>query len=480
MLSSIFPFQEERKKKFRHATAEGLRGFAALNVVLCHFVAHFMPNLLSRNYPHMFPNPQSPRDDTLVFKIAQSPLVSLFYSGHFAVSIFFALSGYVLALPWHQNGVHQSLQSSSLGDKHEGDTIQGQMQAYRTIRRRLWGRFLRLHIPAAASMAFAYALQLAGAYNSRKTNLRPEITAHHWERIPGNVPFAKVVQALLGGELLLGTVEVNPVLWTLKLEFWGSVVLLLYTLAVEPRPPMSPCPLDFEHAQTSKHSLTVLSTSLVSSRSPRSQDRRTWWLRSIVTLSFTVLLVASVCDAETTLVIALMLLGAHVPSMPRVSNRIAWCFLAAAAYLGAFQYDRGMFFSSKNISAHQEGAARHPATYLMGGRLQSKHVFNSAGALLAVFSIVHNGAAEMFFSSPLALFLGRVSFPVYMVHSQANISLGGLFLWLPETVFGSSAVPYMVVFLLYIFATYGLASTIFLTIDEKAISVSRAFTTWIA
>lgn len=435
----------------------------------------------------MFPNPQSPKDDTRIFKIAQSPLVSLFYNGHFAVSIFFALSGYVLALPWHQNGTHQSLPSSSMVAKHEGGHHSRSDEACRTIRRRLWGRFLRLHIPAAASMTFAYALQLAGAYNRRNTTLRPEITAYWWTIIPGNVPFANFVQALLGGELLHGTVEVNPVLWTLKLEFWGSVVLLLYTLAVEPCPPtspcppLSPCPLDFEHAQTSKHSSTVQSTSVVSSRSPRSQDRRSWWRRSIVTLSFTVLLVGSVCDEETALVIALMLLGAHVPSMPRVSKRIAWCFLAAAAYLGAFQYDRGMFFSSKNVSAHhQEGSARHPTTYIMGGRLASKNAFNSAGALLAVFSIVHNGAAETFFSSPLALFLGRVSFPVYMVHYQAVISVGSLFLWLPETFFGSSAVPCTVVFLVYMLTTYGLASTIFLRIDEKAISVSRALTTWIA
>jgi hypothetical protein len=48
-------------------------------------------------------------------------------------------------------------------------------------------------------------------------------------------------------------------------------------------------------------------------------------------------------DAEMTLV---MLLGAHIPAMPRLSRKTAWCLLGVAAYLGAFQYDRAMYFSS--------------------------------------------------------------------------------------------------------------------------------------
>ena len=250
---------------------------------------------------------------------------------------------------------------------------------------------------------------------------------------------------------MLGTVEVNPILWTLKLEFWGSVVLLLYTLAVEPCPSTSPpYPLDSEHDQSNKVSLAALNnTSLTTFRSPMGHGRRTWWLRSIVTLSFTILLIGSICDAETTLVFTVMLLGAHIPLLPRLSKRSAWCILAVAAYLGGFQYDRAMYFSSKRFIADQTGAVKHPATYVFGGRLQAKHVSNSAGALLAV------------------------------VHAQTNISLGGLFLWLPETIFGSYCVPYAIVLLLYLFATYGLASTIFLEIGKKAISISRDVTAWI-
>ena len=129
-------------------------------------------------------------------------------------------------------------------------------------------------------------------------------------------------------------------------------------------------------------------------------------------------------------------------------------FLGFAAYLGAFQYDRAMYFSSstrllllqqrvkitaavgpKNgigaptlsttthtLSTPTPTAAvpaaptqpGHPVTFLIGGNLRAKSLFNAAGAVLAVLSIVHSGVGERVFTSPLAMFLGRVSFPVLL------------------------------------------------------------------
>jgi len=469
-----------------------------LNVVLCHYVAHFMPNLLGRNYPDLFPSPRSPSGSSLAFEIAQSPPVSLLYCGHFAVSIFFALSGYVLALPWHhESSQHRTLlQTCYSSDEQSASVVQGKIITYNILRRRLWGRFLRLHIPAAASMLFAYVLILVGAYDSIVTPLRPEATSHWvslWSAIPRNSSTVRIVPALLGGELLSGNVELNPIMWTLQFEFWGSIVVLFYTLAVEPCPPPSSSPsmrpLHRQHAEEKprgyvsmttfenlKQSAIAFSFSRRSTtESPRTSDgSRSWWLQRFVTISFAIALVSAVCDAEKTLVISVMLLGAHIPSMPRLSKHAAWCLLALAAYLGAFQYDRGMYMSSKHLIDGQEDAARHPITYLLGGRLRAKHVFNSAGALLVVTSVAHGGAASQFFSSRLALYLGRVSFPVYLVHAQVLLSVGGnLFLWLPETICGFYAAPYIIVFFIYLLVTYVLASTIFLEIDKKAISVSR-------
>ena len=244
--------------------------------------------------------------------------------------------------------------------------------------------------------------------------------------------------------------------------------------------------------------------------------RRDWWLRSVLTTSCALALFMT----EMTLVVAVMLLGAHIPAMPRFSRKTAWCFLGLAAYLGAFQYDRAMYFSSSTRLLLLQQRAKitavvgpkngigaptlsttthtlstptpttavpaaptqpvHPVTFLIGGNLRAKSLFNAAGAVLAVLSIVHSGVGERVFTSPLAMFLGRVSFPVYLVHFQVLCSLGaGLFLWLQQTIVGSFAaspsLSLAIVFVVYICTTFVLASTVFLEVDRKAIAVSRAF-----
>jgi len=72
---------------------DGLRGLAALNVTISHFIAAFFPALLNANYPQTFPANNNP---SILFKIVSFPAISVLYNGNFAVLIFFAISGYVL------------------------------------------------------------------------------------------------------------------------------------------------------------------------------------------------------------------------------------------------------------------------------------------------------------------------------------------------------------------------------------------------
>jgi hypothetical protein len=84
------------------------------------------------------------------------------------------------------------------------------------ILRRLWGRFWLMHIPAAASFAFSYALQVVGAYDHRNTTLRPEITSYWASNFPpSSAPVSRVAAALLGSEVLYGTYELNLVMYEL-------------------------------------------------------------------------------------------------------------------------------------------------------------------------------------------------------------------------------------------------------------------------
>jgi len=344
-------------------------------------------------------------------------------------------------------------------------------------------------------------------------------------------------------------------------DFWGSVVVLLYLLVVDPclpgcfsRRKNDPCPGYFPVTKPTSSTQRCFSLKATLDTTPfpvsppsktstldglelgdkihqeerppqRVPDqyqyrlRRDWWFRSVLTTSCTLALVLF-DDAEMTVVVAVMLLGAYIPAMPRLSRKAAWCCLGVAAYLGAFQYDRAMYFSSSTrrlllqqrveitavggpnngigapslsstthtLSIPTPTAAvpaapmrpRHPVTFLIGGNFRAKSLFNAAGAVLAVLSIVHSGVGERVFTSSLAMFLERVSFPVYLIHFQVLRSLGaGLFLWLQQTIVGSfaasSSLSLAIVFVVYICTMFALASTVFLQVDRKAVAISRAF-----
>ena len=117
-----------------------MRGLAALNVVLCHFVEAFYPSVMHGHYPIIFAGSLHP---SRLQQFAELPLVSVFYSGHVAVLIFFVLSGYVLALPFYQ----------------------GQPEK---LAPRLAGRFVRLDLPVAAAVGLSWVVARPGFYANRR------------------------------------------------------------------------------------------------------------------------------------------------------------------------------------------------------------------------------------------------------------------------------------------------------------------------
>ena len=77
--------------------ADGLRGIAALNVTISHFLCAFLPMVMHGIYPGVFKAADHP---DAVTRILSNPLVSLLYNGHYPVVVFFVLSGYVLTIPY--------------------------------------------------------------------------------------------------------------------------------------------------------------------------------------------------------------------------------------------------------------------------------------------------------------------------------------------------------------------------------------------
>lgn len=167
---------------------ESLRGLAAFAVLLSHLVCAFWPTLNS---------------GTTV------PLSTLWHNGAFAVRLFFVLSGFVLSLSYfHRN---ESLLLSAAAAR----------------------RYCRLYVPAAASVMFAYALHVGGAFDSLQS-VQQFTDQSEWMRsLYSGKPSLTLAlrEALFGAVLDYQFMKYNEVLWTMAVELKGSL-LVFATLAL--------------------------------------------------------------------------------------------------------------------------------------------------------------------------------------------------------------------------------------------------------
>lgn len=182
---------------------EGLRGLAALVVVLHHFATLFFPAIVF-GYSAKAHTPYE-------YLIYSTPL-NIFFSGHFAVCIFFVLSGFVLSRSYFRSG---------------GDTAFIRSLAVR--------RYFRLLLPVALSIFIGYLfmklnilyLQDAIPYTFSTTwaqgqwNFQPSFTG-------------MLYQAFIG--IFINSpdqiISYNSSLWTMYYEFFGSFIVFGFLATV--------------------------------------------------------------------------------------------------------------------------------------------------------------------------------------------------------------------------------------------------------
>jgi peptidoglycan/LPS O-acetylase OafA/YrhL len=194
------------QQESRIAYLESIRGLAALQVLLLHFFAAFAPGLV-------FPMATG---SGIAAAIHLSPFFFL-YDGYSAVYIFFALSGYVLTRSFERHLAQPAAQ--------------------------VLARIVRLGLPAVAATLIAAAVMLIFG---RPNVPAGEITqsawfADQWDAQLSVVSALKdgIVNALfLGYRNLPGATFLAPwqqsieqsfvaPLWTLSIEFYGSMAILL-------------------------------------------------------------------------------------------------------------------------------------------------------------------------------------------------------------------------------------------------------------
>ena len=177
---------------------DGLRGVAAINVMLMHFFIVLLPAMIySDRMPSHLGNLE---------KIFTSTPLGLIGAGNFSVCIFFVLSGYVLTQKYFKT-------------KDRSIIISGAVR-----------RYIRLFVPVFAATMLSFLLASTGMFHyfieavmiSGNNNY-----ANYWTFTPDLV---EAIKQAAWGTFFAGDDTYNPVLWTMSVEFYGSMLVFAMAL----------------------------------------------------------------------------------------------------------------------------------------------------------------------------------------------------------------------------------------------------------
>lgn len=182
------------KKAGRFLELEGMRGIAAVAVVVFHIVALFYGQMVYG--PGVMAPVQHMRFEDNFYA---NPIAAL-WSGTFAVAIFFVLSGFVLSIGYLQSRKREHIERLAIK------------------------RYLRLVLPVLASIFGCYLL-IKFNLDSMQTAagiIHSDTLAKAWELEPS---LLTVLKDGLVGVFVGGVTSYNVVLWTMTVEFLGSFMV---------------------------------------------------------------------------------------------------------------------------------------------------------------------------------------------------------------------------------------------------------------
>jgi peptidoglycan/LPS O-acetylase OafA/YrhL len=383
----------------RIAYLESIRGLAAVQVLLLHFLAAFAPDLVF----------SLPAAAAVAGYIHLSPLYFL-YDGYSAVYIFFALSGYVLTRSFERNLAQPSSQ--------------------------ILARVIRLGLPAfAATLVAAAVMLMFGRANLPAGQLSGSAWfASQWN---AEVSIFAVIRDGIVNALLLGyrglpgvaflapwqqPVEQSFVapLWTLSIEFYGSIVVLGLCWCAR-------------------------------------RSRALWW--SVVLLGA----IFAIRSAYICFFVGHVLAAFHRAEKPAPDRRL----------LPVFCIVSGIFLCVLAEIWQPEWLRRLCAdpTYLLFPGQFAPMQQKTFGAILVLVGIIDIEVARRFLSRPWLVARSQLSFPVYLIHWPILFGpAAALFLLLNGLVgIELARVGAIVVGIGLAFA----CSTFFLGVDRRALELSR-------
>jgi peptidoglycan/LPS O-acetylase OafA/YrhL len=322
---------------------ESIRGLAAAQVLLLHFLGAFWPDFVSESASR-----------SLGWYVHLSPLYFL-YDGHSAVYIFFVLSGYVLSrsFEFHLN--------------HPVALIAA--------------RAVRLGLPAlAAVLASAALIAIFGRPNVEAGAVSGSEWLASW-RVT-ELSMLSVVRDGIGNALFLGYREYSgvaflspwqqsigqsfaPPLWTLSIEFYGSLAVLLLCSCAR-------------------------------------QARTVWWAAVVLATTFTIR------SAYLCFVIGHLLANWRRAERPALQSPL---LPVMAVALGVFLCVRADIWQFEWLRA----LCDEPAFWLFPGQSAERQQ-KALGAIILLTGLIHLQWARSALSWPRLVKLSRLSFPIYLVH----------------------------------------------------------------
>jgi peptidoglycan/LPS O-acetylase OafA/YrhL len=370
----------------------GLRGLAALVVVLHHFTVGFYPAIYNgvEKKAHILSYP-------IEVTISKTPL-DVIFSGNFAVCIFFVLSGYVLTYKYFKIYDLEILTSGAVR------------------------RYFRLALPILFSLVLAYIFMKLNFFHNQEAAL---ITKSDWWlatfwTFPPN--FYLMLKEALWGVLLKKEYSYNTILWTMNYEFIGS--MLAFSLAA------------------------IIGN-----------VRHKYWIYALIAFLF--------FFDQTNYYYSAFVLGVMLGDMyskninvPILNNKISiLLLLVSGLFLGSYPFEanvEGTFYWIMKLDVLQNPGAEY-------------HVL---GAFFIMLALLNSKKLQAFFSKSPFIFLGKISFSLYLIHLIFICSFSSYIF-----VFFKSFVKYNTAFALTFVLSLPLLMTaswvVYKLVDSKSVLLSK-------
>jgi peptidoglycan/LPS O-acetylase OafA/YrhL len=367
---------------------DGLRGVAAVNVMLMHFFIVLVPAMIySDRMPSHLGNLE---------QIFSSTPLGLIGAGNFSVCIFFVLSGYVLTHKYFKT-------------KDRSIIISGAVR-----------RYIRLFVPVLAATILSFLLTSTGVFHyyletvmiSGNNNY-----ANYWTFTPELV---EAVEQAAWGTFFRGDDTYNPVLWTMTVEFYGSMLVFAMALLFG----------SLRIRWTFYFAAAVLFFN-------------TYYLAFIIGMGL----------ADT--------FNGKTPVFKTSNKMILSTLLVSGLFLGS--YPVGTVTSTSLYGFLDNGLFQTP-----------KFGYHILGAGMVMYVLLNSRWLQNIFSSPVPAFLGKISYSLYLIHFLVISSLTcALFLAMhPILPYGAAVLISCVLSVLFIIP---MSYMFYRYVDMTGVELSKVF-----